>query len=88
MMAINPVSTASWHQANYCYLQGELRRLRLLLQRRVLWLRRQWKQDSLQTYQGLVISDAQVDRLFAGENRQAESLFIARTVEPLQLPEP
>lgn len=74
-MATDPASTVSWHQANYRYLQGELRRLRLILQRRVLWLRKQWKQDPLQTYQGLVISDAQADRLLAGENRQAEGRF-------------
>ena len=65
----------NWAQANQAYLDTELQLLRLLLQRRVLWLRRQWQHDPLQNYQGLVISDAQADWLLAGEDREAEACF-------------
>jgi ATP-dependent 26S proteasome regulatory subunit len=69
------VATKTWTEVNRNCLRAELHRLRLLLQRRVLWLRRQWQHDPLQNYQGLVISDAQADWLLAGEDRQAESRF-------------
>jgi len=68
-------SEARWQEANQTYLDGEMRRLRLLLQRRVLWLRRLWRHDSLESYQGLVISEAQADWLLAGEDNQAEARF-------------
>src|SRR5215207_10581039 len=64
-----------WQEANQTYLDEEMRRLRLLLQRRVLWLRRLWRDDPLENYQGLVISEAQADRLLAGEDRRAEARF-------------
>ncbi|HVT16396.1 MAG TPA: AAA family ATPase [Thermoanaerobaculia bacterium] len=65
----------SWLEANRACLEAELRRLRLLLHRRVLWLRRQWKHDPLQAWQGLVISDAQADSLLAGDDPAAEARF-------------
>lgn len=68
-------SPVRWEEANWTYLELALRRLRLLLQRRVLWLRKQWKHDPLQEYQGLVISDAHADWLLAGEDFQAEDQF-------------
>jgi hypothetical protein len=64
-----------WATDNQAYLNQELRRLRLLLQRRVLWLRRQWRHDPLQTYQAQVISEEQADWLLAGEDTQAEMRF-------------
>ncbi len=67
--------------ANQAYLARELRRLRLLLQRRVLWLRQQWQHDPLQSYQGLMISEAQADWLLAGEDRQAEARFYQENPE-------
>src|SRR5215210_5415658 len=68
-------SEPGWTEKNQAYLDGEMRRLRLLLQRRVLWLRRLWRHDPLENYQGLVISEARADWLLAGENRQAEARF-------------
>jgi SpoVK/Ycf46/Vps4 family AAA+-type ATPase len=68
-------SFVSWEEANWSCLQMELKRLRLLLHRRILWLRRQWKHDPLQEYQGLVISDAHADWLISGEDHQAEAQF-------------
>ena len=48
------VTLADWRETNRAYLKAALRRIRLLLQRRVLWLRQLWKQDPLQGYQGMV----------------------------------
>ena len=64
-----------WQEANQTYLNHEMWRLRLLLQRRVLWLRRLWRHDPLENYQGLVISEAQADWLLAGEDRHTEARF-------------
>jgi hypothetical protein len=64
-----------WMAANQAYLNAELHRLRLLIRRRVLWLRRRWSQDPLQTYQGLVISESQADWLLAGDEAKAEARF-------------
>jgi hypothetical protein len=57
------------------HLEAELLRLRILLERRVLWLRQQWRRDPLAAYHGAVISDQQADSLFAGEDREAEHAF-------------
>jgi SpoVK/Ycf46/Vps4 family AAA+-type ATPase len=65
----------SWHEAHQRYLELELQRVRLRVQRRVTWLRRRWKQDPLQPYQGLVISEAQADALLAGDDRGEEVSF-------------
>jgi hypothetical protein len=54
-------SESRWLEANQTYLDAEMRRLRLLLQRRVLWLRRLWRHDPLENYKGLVISEVQAD---------------------------
>jgi hypothetical protein len=63
-----------WAAANQAYLDGELHGLRLRLQRRVAWLRRQWQSDTLHGYQQ-VVSDGQADRLLAGEDWAAELQF-------------
>src|SRR5215213_5072341 len=68
-------SAMRWAEINRAYLDEEMRRLRLLLQRRVLWLRLLWRHDPLENYQGLVISEAQANWLLAGEDRQAEARF-------------
>jgi SpoVK/Ycf46/Vps4 family AAA+-type ATPase len=60
---------------NLEYISLQLKRMRLLLQRRILWQRLGWKDDPLQIYQGLVISDDQADRLMEGDDRQAENAF-------------
>jgi Winged helix domain, variant/ATPase family associated with various cellular activities (AAA) len=82
---LQPTSASPWQKANYAYVEAELKRLRLLLQRRVRWLRQQWHQDPLQSYQGLVISDAQADWLLLGEHRQAEARFYREDPEAAQL---
>ena len=65
----------SWHDANQAYLDDALLRIRLLLKRRVLWLRSQWKQDPLQSYQTMVISEAEADRLLQDDDPAAEAQF-------------
>lgn len=65
----------SWTDANRVYLETEILRLRLLLRRRVLWLRSRWNQDPLRDYRDQVISEAQADLLLTGEAPQAESAF-------------
>ena len=66
---------ASWAEVNEACLNLEMQRLRLLLQRRVLWLRQLWRHDPLENYHGLVITEAQADWSLAGEDREAEETF-------------
>jgi SpoVK/Ycf46/Vps4 family AAA+-type ATPase len=68
-------SEVRWQEANEAYLAVQMRRLRLLVRRRVLWLRSQWQHDPLQNYQGMVVGEAEADRLLAGEDREAEIRF-------------
>ncbi len=68
----------TWQAANIEYLHAEFSRLRLLLQRRVLWLRRMWKRDLAQQFQnfpGVVITDSDADRLLHPATAQSESRF-------------
>jgi hypothetical protein len=69
------VEATDWRDANRRCLEGELERLRLLLERRVLWLRRHWALDAEADLGGLAISDAQAERLLAGGGREAEARF-------------
>jgi hypothetical protein len=78
-------SKINWPEENQAYLRVHLDYLRLLLHRRVLWLRQQWCHDPLQSYQGLVISDAQVDRLLAGQDRHAEARFYQEDSKAIQI---
>ncbi|MEF8787968.1 MAG: ATP-binding protein, partial [Planctomycetota bacterium] len=62
-----------------------MHRLRLVLGRRILWLRRLWRDDSLSEYRGLVISDGRADRLLAGNDREAEREFYRQNPEAVEL---
>jgi hypothetical protein len=54
----------------------ELRRLRLLLERRVAWLRLGWQQDAADDLGTAVITDAQIDRILSTETPEdAEERF-------------
>jgi hypothetical protein len=75
-------SVQTWLEANQAYLDGELVCLRLRLQRRVNWLRRQWQTDSLHAYPQ-VISDQQADRLLIGEDLAAEQQFYENEMNDL-----
>jgi AAA+ superfamily predicted ATPase len=78
-------SETRWAEINRAYLDEEMRRLRLLLHRRVLWLRLLWRHDPLENYQGLVISEAQSDWLLAGEDREAEARFYREDSEAKEI---
>jgi SpoVK/Ycf46/Vps4 family AAA+-type ATPase len=58
------------------YLRRELERLRLLLGRRVLWLRQRWAAEA-SSEPTPVITDARADRLLAGPDPAAERRFQA-----------
>lgn len=70
----------AWVIGNKRYLDKELDRLRLLLRRRIRWLQTQWRSEPRQGYQGLVISDDEVDRL-ASSNDADEFGFYSRDSE-------
>ena len=64
---------------------GAMLRLRLLLHRRILYLRRQWQRDPLQDYQGLVISDTHADWLLAGDDAAAAARFYQEDPQAAEL---
>jgi hypothetical protein len=64
-----------WRLANQAYVLAQVERVRLLLHRRVLWLRHCWSTDPLQPSAGLVVSDALADRLLAGQDPEQEASF-------------
>lgn len=70
----------AWVVANRAYLDKELDRLRLLLHRRIRWLQTRWGSDARQGYQGLMISDGEVDRLLSA-SRSEETDFYQRDKE-------
>jgi Winged helix domain, variant/ATPase family associated with various cellular activities (AAA) len=87
-------ATLGWPGANQEYLGARLDRLRLLLQRRTIWLRKVWKRDlalEAQNFQGLVITDTEADLLLntdgAAEARFYEQDDEARNIS-LMLSEP
>lgn len=65
----------------WAYLEAELYRLRLRLQRKIIWLRQKWKLDPLRDYQGMVISETKADWLMAGEDGLAEERFCSESEE-------
>lgn len=71
----DPQSPLAWAAANHAYLHAELQQLRLVLHRRILWLRQHWQQDPLEPYKGQVISDAQVDWLLSGTDHHQAAQF-------------
>jgi len=65
----------TWEDVSRSYLDAHLDRLRLYLERRILWLRDRWAGDPGPPYQGMVIGDAEVDRALAGGEPEAERRF-------------
>ncbi|HEV2387311.1 MAG TPA: ATP-binding protein [Candidatus Acidoferrales bacterium] len=70
--ATETTAAGEWTLVNRAYLDAELGRLRLLLRRRVLWLRKQWGEQPPQSLMGWVIGEAQADAMLAGEDAEAE----------------
>ena len=56
-------------------LELELDRLRLVVRRRIMWLRARWGSDPLASHVALVVSDERADGLARGEDREAECAF-------------
>ena len=73
----HPPSTPDKQTSNAHYLQLALNRLRLLLKRRVLWLKSQWQHDPAAESGRRVISDPHVAWLLRNEDRSAEQKFYA-----------
>jgi ATP-dependent 26S proteasome regulatory subunit len=71
----------SWPQICQRHLHGELERLRLLLRRRVLWLRNRWQREERLEFKGFAITDGQADRLLGGEEYGAEEEYYRRSPE-------
>lgn len=68
--------TGTWSELNDRYLDLQLARLRLLLRRRILWLRHRWGDDPLEGYQGMVVSDTRADRALEPDARAARRRFL------------
>jgi hypothetical protein len=66
-------------------LDLELERLRLLLARRITWLRSHWRDDTLQPYGAQVISDLAADRLLQGGTPEDELRFRATDPHAVEL---
>jgi hypothetical protein len=65
----------TWSAANQAYLQLHFRRLRLMLHRRILWLRKHWQSDSLGNTLGMIITDKEADWLLTGSDPILEASF-------------
>lgn len=65
----------------------ELERLRLLLRRRILWLRASWVDDPLRGAGRLAISDAEADALAAPPDPEAEATFLREDEGAVELGE-
>jgi hypothetical protein len=70
-----PITAEEWRTANASYLEAEAERLRLLMRRRILWLRQRWQRNTAQGYIGWAISDQEADILLAGDERQDKHSF-------------
>jgi hypothetical protein len=70
-----PITGERWMAANAAYLSVEMARIRLLLRRRILWLRKQWKKEASGEYSGWAISDQEAFALLDGNNAQEEEAF-------------
>src|SRR5262249_48479941 len=64
-----------WQQMNAVHLAAHLRRLRLLLERRIAWLRTRWHHDDAEPLQPMVIRDATADRLLEEEDPAEAAAF-------------
>ncbi len=65
----------SWLAANQAHIEAEMSRLRVLLHRRIMWLRQVWKRDPLQGFRDWVISDSDADRLLDSDRWKQEEKF-------------
>src|SRR5437867_1486033 len=78
-------AAVAWTEANREYLRAELYRIRLLFRRKVRWLRHNWQQDPLGNNRGVVISDANAERLLSGALDEEEARFCREDAESLAI---
>jgi winged helix domain-containing protein/ATPase family protein associated with various cellular activities (AAA) len=64
-----------WKTANSSYLVAEMERVRLLLRRRILWLRQHWRRDTTSSHLSWAISDHEAEGLLSAEDLQEEFAF-------------
>ncbi len=70
-LAARPVATSTeTGNPNADYLDAQLERLRLLLSRRVNWLRSHWQRDDLRDFRHTLVTDAQADDILASEEEK------------------
>ena len=69
------ITAEDWRAANSNYLETETERVRLLVRRRILWLRHHWRRDTAQPYSSWAISDQEADTLLHGNDRHEELNF-------------
>ncbi len=79
------ITGEQWIAANSAYLSAEMARLRLLLRRRILWLRKQWRKDSATSYPGWAISDQEAAALLDGNNSRDEEAFYESDPEACEI---
>jgi hypothetical protein len=76
MSAATSIRAAADPRAEFqALLELELERLRLVVRRRMMWLRARWGSDPLASHVALVVSDERADGLAGGEDRDAERAF-------------
>jgi hypothetical protein len=74
-----------WTEANDLYLSLQVQRLRLRLNRRIAWLRSQWRHSPIRETAAQVISEPHADWLMQGENVEAMQAFYASDEAALDL---
>ena len=80
----SPSDATAWRRVNLDVLTLSVQRLRLLLHRRILWLRQQWQEDPLTEYRGLVVSDERADTLLS-PHADDEAAFYASDPEVTEI---
>ena len=76
-----------WQNTNQACLRLHLRRLRLLLRRRAMCLRQQWRHDPREEFDRAVVSDAHADWLLRGEDTAEENRFYSEDPAGVRLGE-
>src|SRR5690606_16399594 len=82
MTAREPLGAVSlaapdWRERNLAHLHAHAHRIRLLVARRIAWLRTRWAQDPLKSYGTAVVSDQAADALLSPADAEAEAAFYA-----------
>ncbi len=86
-MAANPgeLTEARWQQMNAAHLAAHFRRLRLLLERRIGFLRTRWRSDDEDPRSPMVIRDETADRLLVEEDPAESAAFYEQDDQALAL---